>query len=1231
MDHNYIIQWNCRGLRSNREDIELLITKYSPVAICLQETMLKPHQMPTFKYYTTYYKSNMSGHGGVCILVKTSFIQSQVHFQADLQAVAVCISINNKTYTLASVYVPPSELINKLAFKRMLDSFPSDCLVLGDFNAHSHLWGSKNDDKRGKVVEDILDSHQLILLNNSVHTRFDSHNQTSSLLDLSICHPSIYMDVDYEILSDRLGSDHHPILISANISNPPVPERRPKWNFRKAKWEDFQNQCIAEITPELFHDSDDKMALFSSTLLDIATDNIPKTNPFPKRKAKPWFDEDCQAAKKERNKANRNALKFPSAANSIRAKLIKARTKKLFKQKKRESWKAYISSINVNTPAKKVWNMVRKINGKNVGSHLHHLKDSNGTLITNKEEIANSLGSSIEKSSSSANYSEQFQSIKATKEKNKINFKTSLKYKYNKKFKLRDLKRSLKKSNNSSPGFDQIHYEILRHLPNDTLQILLEIINDIWKSETFPESWREALIISIPKPGKDHFNPINYRPIALTSCICKTVERMVNERLVWYLEKNGLLAKEQCGYRANRSTVDHLVRLETFIRDAFIQDQHLVAVFFDLQKAYDTTWKHGILEDLYNMGLRGHLPTFIGNFLSDRVFQVSLGILLSDRFEQEEGVPQGAILSTTLFNVKVNDIVKQIDPGVECSLYVDDFVIMFKSPTTDAIQRKLQRTINKLERWTLRNGFTFSKNKTVAMHFCPDKKCQDPELTLGGTPIQFVKENKFLGLIWDTKLTFEPHVKYLKAKCTKALNILKVLSRTEYGSDKSTLLKLYRSLVRSKLDYGCIVYGSAGPDTLKKLDPVHNQGLRLSLGAFRSSPVESLYVEAHEPPLEVRREKLILQYLLKLKANPENPAYDVVFRPKHRERYALKPGATKPLGIYRIELLRRAKISLKEIAVNTIADEPVWDSEPIPVNFSLSEYDKSSTSSDVFRGKFNELKRKYTDFCEMYTDGSKADEKVASAAVTPYGNKVTRLRDGCSVFSAEIEAINLALEFVKVSTVKQFVIFSDSLSALQAIHSQESKNPLVNNLIAFYHKITSQGKYIEFCWIPSHRGIAGNERADRAAKQALSNPEPVSFKVPSTDFFSKIHSFVSSSWQERWDKEVNNKLHSIMPSVNESYYSGCKNRKNDVIMNRLRIGHTRLTHSHLMENRPSPKCNFCGESQQLSVKHILLECSHFSHKRRQHFQVVDLRQLFTTVSSRIIIDFVKDIGLYNSL
>ena len=277
----------------------------------------------------------------------------------------------------------------------------------------------------------------------------------------------------------------------------------------------------------------------------------------------------------------------------MRARLIQARTKKLFKQKKRDSWKNYVSSVNVNTPSKKVWNMIRKITGKNVVSPMHHLKDKNWTLITDRVQIANTLVAAIEKSSSSENYSKEFQSIKAKKEKQKINFKTNRNFRYNK-CTMRDLKRTLKMSDNSSPCPDQIHYEILRHLPIETLHISLDIINETWKSDAFPESWREALIRSIPKPGKDHFNPLNYRPIALTNCICKTVERMVNERLVWYLQKNGLLAKQQCGYRANRSTVDHLIRIEIFICDAFIQNQHLVAFFFDLQRPYDTTWKHGI-------------------------------------------------------------------------------------------------------------------------------------------------------------------------------------------------------------------------------------------------------------------------------------------------------------------------------------------------------------------------------------------------------------------------------------------------------------------------------------------------------------------------------------------------------------------------------------------------------------------------------------------------------------
>ena len=225
------------------------------------------------------------------------------------------------------------------------------------------------------------------------------------------------------------------------------------------------------------------------------------------------------------------------------------------------------------------------------------------------------------------------------------------------------------------------------------------------------------------------------------------------------------------------------------------------------------------------------------------------GCTLSDVFQQEEGVPQGAIFSTTLFSIKINNITQALASGTECSLYVDDFVIIYRSKSVIEIERKLQMTINKLQEWTLQNGFTISQSKTVAMHFWQRKWQPDPELKIGSTPIKFVKEAKFLGLIWDSKLSFLPHIMYIKNKCKKALNLLRVLSHTEWGGDKETLLKLYRSLVRSKLDYGCIVYGSARKSYIERLDPIHNQGLRLCLGAFRTTPVKSLYVEANEPPL----------------------------------------------------------------------------------------------------------------------------------------------------------------------------------------------------------------------------------------------------------------------------------------------------------------------------------------------------------------------------------------------
>jgi Reverse transcriptase (RNA-dependent DNA polymerase) len=141
---------------------------------------------------------------------------------------------------------------------------------------------------------------------------------------------------------------------------------------------------------------------------------------------------------------------------------------------------------------------------------------------------------------------------------------------------------------------------MLKHLPNTTLSSMLHIFNDIWQTGSFPSSWSEATIIPLPKPDKDHSSSNNYRSLTLTSCLCKTLERMVNNRIIWYLESNNILTVLQSEFHRGRSTTDQLVRLESFVREAFVRGGHATAVFFDMEKVYDTAWKYGILQDLQN-------------------------------------------------------------------------------------------------------------------------------------------------------------------------------------------------------------------------------------------------------------------------------------------------------------------------------------------------------------------------------------------------------------------------------------------------------------------------------------------------------------------------------------------------------------------------------------------------------------------------------------------------------
>ena len=1227
MDNTKIIQWNCRGIKTNFNELKVLTQTHNPSIIALQETHLKETDNLSLKNYHMYNTFSPDGpeeraKGGSSLLIKQGIIHSHIPLNTDLQAVAARITLD-KTVTICSLYIPPASRLQRIDLDNLVDQLPAPFILLGDFNGHNPLWGGDDYNTKGRLLETFIAEQALCFLNDGSYTYLHPGTGTYSAIDLTLTDPAIMTDFSWAVWDDLCGSDHFPIIIEHDKF--PNEERVPKWNFNKADWTSFSSQCQEQLTNLSYNNEMHPIDTFTNALISIADNTIPKTSTSPAKPHLPWDDQECKDARKDRKKAERKFNRQPTTQNLENVRIARAKARRITNHKRRDSWKNYVSKLTTRTPLCKVWNMVKKMKGKNAKAGVQHLKKDN-EVLTAKEDIAEELAKTFEKNSSTQNYSEEFQRKKEQKEGQRLNFKSNNLEDYNQPFTLDELLTALKKSHDTATGPDQVHYQLLKHLPNECLTTLLNLFNDIWESGNIPPSWKNATVIPVPKPGKDHTNALNYRPIALTSCMCKTMERMVNDRLVWLLESNGLITDFQCGFRKNRSTTDHLVRLESFVRDAFVKKEHVVAVFFDLEKAYDTTWKYGIMKDLHDMGFRGKLPLFLLNFLIDREFNVRVGSTLSESHEQEMGVPQGSILSVTLFSIKINSIVKTVHRGVSPSLYVDDFLICYRAKRMENIERQLQLSLNKLHDWSNENGFKFSKAKTVCMHFCRLRKLHhDPELFLGEDKIKVVTETRFLGLIFDSKLNFLPHIKALKLRCLKALNVIKAVANTDWGADCSVLLQLYRSLVRSKLDYGSIVYGSAPKSYLKQLNTVHHQGLRLCLGAFRTSPVESLYVAANEPSLENRRIKLSLQYVVKLAANPSNPAHNCVFRPNYHQLYEAKRKAIKPLGIRIQPHLLASQIDIENIAPIVISEMPPWEIHRPQVFLHLTKHKKADTDASVFRNDFFEFKSRYPNYSCFYTDGSKDKDRVASAAICKQKELSERLPGEASIYTAEVRAILLALKEIERSNRKNFIIFSDSLSTLQALSNCDLGHPYILEVLNKLTQLHLNHFDIIFCWVPSHVGLAGNERADSAAKEALNLPlRPCG--IPHTDFKPSICTYTKHTWQESWATQTSNKLHSTQPVLGLWQPYGELPRRDQVVLTRCRIGHSRITHSFLLKDEPLPKCIPCDS--QISVHHLIMECGEYAHIRQQYFVEPTLERVLNIEYQNVLV-FLKAAGLYH--
>ena len=447
------------------------------------------------------------------------------------------------------------------------------------------------------------------------------------------------------------------------------------------------------------------------------------------------------------------------------------------------------------------------------------------------------------------------------------------------------------------------------------------------------------------------------------------------------------------------------------------------------------------------------------------------------------------------------------------------------------------------------------------MHICQKRGLHlDPQLFLDKRPIPVVEETKFLGVIFDRTLSFVPHLKYVK-KALKALNILKVIGNAEWGVDRKVMLRLDRYLVRSKLDNGCIVYGSARKSYLQMLNPVHNHGRWLRLGAFRTSPVESLYVDAHEPCLGSRRAKLSLQYASKIRSLPKHPTHDAVFN-KYMKLFDAKPNAIRTFGLRIKQFLTVSNIDFSDILETpSYFILPPWCIKPPKIVLDVLHLTKY---------------RWFTGW-----------KYCACATVFPSDTVLSMRLPDSSVFTAEVWAIIKAMEQIKDSIASKYIVFTDSLSCLQALHRMKLEHPLIRKCVFL--------NFAKKDMVPSHNGIKSNEKTDFAARFALDLP-CTKVGLPYSDFKHCISQYSLSTWQDDWNGAVANKLHSLKPVLGDWQSSYRRCRTDEVVLYRARIGHTHLTHSYILRKDPPPQCEHC--QCILTVRHILVECNNFARERK---------------------------------